>query len=244
MNVLLRILGLNLLAHVGSRLPSRRARITTSIILIAANLLPLWAVLNGAAGVGDVFVIYWFENVVVWFTTTVKILTAQGDSRPPRNVLLLGNILIAVFFTFHFGLFTFVHGVFSFTIASLTGGLTGAPRTWLLLLLGITASHLISLGLNWFGQGERNIVTVRGAMAMPYPRMVVLHVSVLGAFFLLIGFGSPDRASDNVIPVVLLCGLKTALDVGFHLRERATNRRIPDAQRGESRPNITPPRPA
>lgn len=235
MNVLLRILGLNVLAHIGSRLPSRKARTTTSIILIAANLLPLWAVLNDAASVGDVFVIYWFENVVVWFTTTIKILTAQGDAPSPRNVPLLGNILIAAFFTFHFGLFTFVHGVFSFTIASLAGGLTGEPSTWLLLLLAITASHLISLGLNWFGQGERNIVTVRRAMAMPYPRMLVLHVSVLGAFFLLIGFGSPDRASESVIPVALLCGLKTAVDVGFHLRERATNmRRTSDAQRGET----------
>ncbi len=220
MNVLLRVLGLNLLAHVGSRLPSTAARTTTSIVLIAANLLPLWAVLTGAAGVGDVFVIYWFENVVVWFTTMVKIVTARGGTAD-----LTGNVLTAAFFAFHFGMFTLVHGLFSFILANLTGGLTGEPRTWLMLAAAILASHLVSLGLNWFGQGERNVVTARQAMAMPYPRMIVLHLAVIGGFFLLLGLGRPDGSYDAVGPVALLCGLKTVLDVFFHLRERLANRR-------------------
>jgi len=206
------------------------------MILIAANLLPLVAVLKGDAGMGDVFIIYWFENLVVWFTTTVKILTAQGMGGAwGQDGRLLGNALVAAFFAVHFGLFTLVHGVFSFTLARLTGGLTGEPQTWALLMLAITASHLISLGLNWFGQGERNVATARKTMAMPYPRMVVLHVSVLAAFFLLIGFGRPDGAAANLVPVALLCGLKTALDVGFHLRERVANRR-PAAHGGEAVP--------
>jgi hypothetical protein len=220
-NVLLRILGLNLLAHIGSRLPSRTARTITASVLVAANLLPLVAVLTGSAGLGDVFVIYWFENVVVWFTTTIKILTARAsDAAAGRNVTLLGNFLLAAFFTFHFGIFTFVHGVFSFTIARLTGGFTGEPKTWLIVLLAITASHVVSLGLNWFGQGERNAATVRKAMALPYPRMLVLHVSVLAAWFLLLGL--PHVAADAVVPVAFLCGLKTAVDAWFHLRERFT----------------------
>ena len=218
MNVLLRILGFTLLAQVGSRLPSRTARTITSFVLIAANLLPLAAVLSGSAGLGDVFVIYWFENVVVWFTTTVKIVTARAMGTAGQNVTLLGNLLIAAFFTFHFGLFTFVHGVFSFTLASATGGLTSEPRTWLLIVFAITVSHLISLGLNWFGQGERDAATARRAMATPYPRMVVLHLSVLAAWFLLLWL--PDVAADAVVPVAILCVLKTGVDVWFHLRER------------------------
>ena len=218
MNVLLRLLGLNLLVHVGARLPSRVARTTTSIILIAANLLPLWAVLNGAAGVGDVFVIYWFENVVVWFTTTIKILTAQGAAA--GNVQPTDNAPTAAFFALHFGLFTLVHGVFSFVLAALTGGFTGGPRTWLLLLVGIFASHLVSLGLNWFAQGEREVVSARRAMMLPYPRMVVLHMSVMAGFFILLGVGRVDGTIDEVAPVALLCGAKTVVDVFFHLRER------------------------
>ncbi len=230
MNVLLRILGLNLLAHVGSRLPSRVARTTTSMLLIAANLLPLWAVLNGAAGVGDVFIVYWFENVVVWFTSTIKILTARGgtvgDARP------VGNVPIAGFFALHFGIFTVVHGFFSFIIAALTGGFTGGPRTWLLLLAAILVSHLVSLGLNWFGQGEREVVSARRAMMLPYPRMVVLHLAVIGGFFLLLGVGHPDGTYDDVAPVALLCGLKTVVDALFHVRERLANRLIPEPPSG------------
>ena len=225
MNVLLRILGLNVLAHVGSRLPSRTARTITSIVLIAANLLPLWAVLRGEAGVGDVFVIYWFENVVVWFTTTIKILTARGGTG--ANATASGNAPTAAFFALHYGLFTLVHGIFAFILAALTGGFTGGPRTLLLLLVAILASHLVSLGLNWFGQGEREVVSARRAMMLPYPRMVVLHASVLGGFYLLLGLGRPDGTFDAVAPVALLCGLKTLVDVVLHLRERRVSRPAP-----------------
>jgi hypothetical protein len=102
----------------------------------------------------------------------------------------------------------------------LSGGFTGGPRTWLLLMVAILASHLVSLGLNWFGQGERELVSARRAMAVPYPRMVVLHLSVIGGFFLLLGPGT----NDAVAPVALLCGLKTLVDVFFHVRERLANR--------------------
>ena len=180
-------------------------------------MLPLVAVLTGSAGLGDVLVIYWFENVIVWFTTIVRILTA-GAFDEAAGLTILGNVLLAGFFTFHFGLFTFVHGVFSFSLAHLTGGFTGEPTTWVVILLAITASHLISMGLNWFGRGERNAVTARQAMAMPYPRMVVLHLSVLGAFFLLLAL--PSVAADAVVPVAFLCVLKTGVDVWFHLRQR------------------------
>lgn len=218
MNALLRILGLNVLAQVGSRMSSPAARTTTSIVLIAANLLPLWAVLRGDMGVGDVFVIYWFENVVVWFTSTIKILTARGVSGPTEQAPRASNAPLAGFFALHFGIFTVVHGAFSFTIAGLTGGFTGDRWTWVILLAAITASHVFSLGLNWFGQGERNVVSAGRAMAAPYPRMVVLHLSVIGAFFLLLG--RPDEASNDIAPVALLCGIKTFVDVCFHLRER------------------------
>jgi hypothetical protein len=133
-------------------------------------------------------------------------------------------VVTAAFFAFHFGMFTLVHGFFSFTLAALTGGFSGGPRTWFLLLVAILASHLVSLGLNWFGQGEREVVSARRAMAMPYPRMLVLHVSVLGGFFILLGLGRPDGAFDEVAPVALLCGLKTLVDVVFHVRERLANR--------------------
>ena len=59
-------------------------------------------------------------------------------------------------------------------------------------------------------------------MMAPYPRMLVLHVAVIGGFFLVVG---TDRGDDSsVAAVALLCVLKTVVDLGLHLRERFANR--------------------
>ena len=67
-------------------------------------------------------------------------------------------------------------------------------------------------------------MSARRAMMLPYPRMVVLHMSVMAGFFLLLGLGRVDGTIDEVAPVALLCGAKTLVDVFFHLRERLANR--------------------
>jgi hypothetical protein len=221
MNLVLRLLGLNLLAHVGTRLSNPAARTASSLVLIAANLLPLWGVLRGALGLGDVFVLYWLENLVVWFTTTIKILTAKGVTGPEAPGA--ANAVLAAFFAFHFGLFTLVHGVFSFILAGVSGGFRGEPWEWIVIVGAILASHLFSLGVNWFGRGERDVVNPRRAMFVPYPRMLVLHMAVIGGFFLVVG---TDRGDNSVAAVALLCVLKTVVDLGLHLRERFANRLV------------------
>lgn len=212
----LRFLGLGLIANVGTRLPNRTARSISAVILIIANLLPLWAVWRGELGVGDVFVIYWLENVVVWLLSIIRICTSNGDAT---------RFAQAAFFAFHYGLFTFVHGAFALILALLSGGFKGTALYWILAVAMMLVSHLVSLGLNWFGQGERRHVTPGQAMALPYPRMLVLHGAVIGAFFFL---GGPDgRATDAVGAVALLCGLKLAVDLGFHIWEHLRHRPRP-----------------
>ena len=60
------MLGIELLARFAARLPGGMARLATAVLLVVVNLLPVWAVVEGRAGMGDVFLVYWFENVVVW----------------------------------------------------------------------------------------------------------------------------------------------------------------------------------
>lgn len=221
LDLLLRMLGLRALAYAGSRLSDPTARTITALVLIAANLLPIIAVLRGSAGAGDVFVLYWLENVVVWFTTTIKILTAAGN-----ETSVAGRVGMAAFFAFHFGVFTIVHGVFSFVIAGITGGFHGGPWYWLVTVGAIFVSHVVSLGVNWFGRGERTVVTPQRAVAMPYPRMLVLHFAIIGGFFLAMRpWDGPPEFGDgaSTLPVVLLCTVKTALDLVLHLRERRAN---------------------
>ena len=218
MSLVLRILGLNLLAHLGARLTNPVARMLTASVLIGANLLPIYGVFRGELGLADVFILYWLENVVVWALTTIKLATVDGGSA--------GN---ASFFALHYGIFTLVHGVFAAFLAAFSGGFRGGALYWIVVPLSMIASHLISLGVNWFGRGEYRVASPGRVMALPYPRMLAMHGSVIAGFFLVLRpesmFGGPDSGSASVAAVAILCGLKTALDLGFHLYERVANAR-------------------
>ena len=213
MQLLLRILGLNLLAQVGTRLPSSVARTLSSLALIAANVLPIKAVIDGSLGLGDVFVLYWIENVIVYAFTIVKLLTVE-----PTNGGLAG------FFALHYGIFTFVHGVFAFILAGLTGWFIGGWLYWIVVVAAMLASHVLSLGLNWFGRGEYRVASAGRVMALPYPRMLVMHGAVIAGAFLV--FDARPAHSQEVTAVAILCGAKAVIDLVFHLVERFANSRV------------------
>ncbi|WP_101525126.1 DUF6498-containing protein [Nocardioides houyundeii] len=202
--------------------------------LVVVNLVPVLAVLAGWMSTGDVFVVYWLENVAVWLVTAVKVATARGPVPASTRVRINGRpaeqvpaVALALFFSFHYGIFTLVHGAFAFVLAAGAGGGSGV-RNWLLSGVAFLLSHLVSLLLNWFGQDERSQVSPQAAMGQPYPRMLVLHVAIIGGFFLLASSAGGLDQGSAIGPVLLLCGLKTAVDLWFHLRERQRARGIVD----------------
>jgi hypothetical protein len=214
MNLVLRVLGVELLARAAARLPGGWARAATAVLLVVVNLLPVWAVLGGRAGMGDVFLVYWLENVVVWACGIVRVATAQGTDTMggvsgPRTGL-------TPFFALHYGLFTLVHGFFALIMAVLVGLVGGLGQVLLLSLL-IAASHVVSLVVNWFGRGERRVVGAGAAAVAPYPRMLVLHVAIIAGFALIGGPSATDHGAQ-LNAVAVLCGLKTLVDLLFHLR--------------------------
>lgn len=222
MNVLWRILGLELLAQLGSRLPARYARLVSVAMLVLANLVPLLGAWQGWMGVGDVFAVYWLENVIVGFFTCVRMLSATGPLLGPSvKSGVQSRVGMAVFFCFHYGLFTFVHGVFTAIIIGFSGTGFVNYRAWGWAALALFLSHLFSLMVHWFGRGERVGVPVSTVMFWPYPRMLVLHVAIIASFFFVMR-GLVDGGKGNeFLPVLILVGLKVAVDVFLHLRERA-----------------------
>ncbi len=203
-------------------------RLISAASLVLANLLPVWLVARGHASMGDVFVVYWLENVVVGAFTVIRILSARGvgpanpSAKWPDVSSAFGRVFMVGFFVVHFGIFTVVHGVFTFMLAG-AAGLTGSGRTWLLLVLSLFVSHAVSLAVNWFGQAERDEVAPQQAMMAPYSRIAVLHVAIMVVFVVLVGPGSfggaADRAS-SLVGVLVLSGVKITLDLLLHLRER------------------------
>ncbi|HET7182586.1 MAG TPA: DUF6498-containing protein [Candidatus Limnocylindrales bacterium] len=156
-----------------------------------------------------------------------------------------GRAALAVFFLMHYGIFWFVHGIFVFLLPSFFGG-TGAvectpgdltidpngfpiPLTdadcaggfgtivWSSVVIGAVAlflSHGASFLLNYVGRGEYLTTTPMRQMAAPYGRVVVLHVTIIFGAFAIAFIGAPIGA------LLILVALKTALDLGLHLRER------------------------
>ena len=211
-----------------------RAPLLSAGSLVLGNLLPIWAVWAGHMSVGDVFVVYWLENVAVWAITIVKVASARGEATPSRATMTVNGrpvdqtnpTAMAFFFAFHYGIFTLVHGVFAFVLAFMAGGRLH-PLSWLLAGLALALSHLASLWINWYAGGERWRVSPVTAMWQPYPRMLVLHVAVILAFFFVLpsGDGSVPGTSSptgvtQLVPVLILFGLKTVVDLALHLRER------------------------
>ena len=216
------------------------------LLLVLANLVPVAGVFAGAITLGDVFLVYWAENVVVGAFALVRIVTARGayskTSAGKEPTIWIGSkaneqplssmshqssaVLLGLFFCFHFGIFTIVHGVFTF---SLVGMVTGfgevSPRAVLFTLAALVVSHGYSLAVHWFRGGERDRRSPSEAMGAPYPRVMVLHVSIIASFFLLVGSGldsviDPQQPSTarELLPVLLLTALKLGVDVLFHVK--------------------------
>lgn len=103
------------------------------IALVLSNLVPIAGVFLFHWDVFPLLFLFWLENVVIGVINVVKILLAGGIfqnsssrdiSKEPMAALSIGwgvKLFTAVFFSIHYGLFTFVHGVF--LVAIFGGGL-------------------------------------------------------------------------------------------------------------------------
>jgi hypothetical protein len=229
MNLLIRVLGLQALSIVLQRLSPRAARLLSFCAVAASTTYPLWAVLTGRWGAGDVLVTFWLENIAVGFWLLVRALTAThaydrpgafsmtGTSRHPGGWRLSGRpaklastavgAMVLVFFT---GL----HGVLAYALFhDLTR--TGDAQEYLRMLGILWAAHGIGTAVVWFGQGLRHNPDPRFIVGPAARRLTTLHVTVLlGA---VVATRVPMGARE-VAMVLLLIAIKLAVDLRSYLR--------------------------
>ena len=188
---------------------------------MAANATPLVGVLFLHWTVFSVLLLYWCENVIVGGFNVLRMLTAD----PGDGAAWAGKLFLIPFFCFHYGMFTFVHGLFVLTLFGDTsmrhnsfspGGLVAAVEH---AGIGVGVaflflSHGVSFVHNYLMSGENRRASLPLLMAQPYARVMIMHVTILLGGFLVQAAGAP------ILAIVLLVILKTAIDLRAHLGER------------------------
>lgn len=197
---------------------------------LAVNLVPVLGVLFWGWSAPALMFLYWIENVAVGVFNAARIV-ASGAAH--GKVGIASSVFLIPFFTFHYGLFCFVHGVFVLVMFS-GGGLEGAattvigepfeihkliramiaaqpamiPGLWAILLW-----QLVQFAL-YLGGGEFRRVDPFSQMFAPYGRIIILHVTIMAGGLVVMFLGQP------LIGVLLLALFKTAFDVNYEARDK------------------------
>jgi hypothetical protein len=190
--------------------------LTSGYILILANLVPLCGAMFWGWGVNDLMILFWMENVIIGLLNVVKMATMI----PLRREFAM--IPMIPFFTLHYGMFTFVHGIFVLEffggdrfaktgpeqVLPLIG--TDFPPEFLIPLIALFVSHVLSLILNFIMAGEYRLIPPGALMFQPYGRVVVLHITIILGGMLVLATG------ETMMALVLLVILKTIIDLLSH----------------------------
>ncbi len=191
------------------------------IALVLANLVPVFGVFYLHWEVFPLLFLFWSENVIIGAINVLKMLLAS----PASPAGWIEKFFIIPFFCVHYGMFTFVHGIF--VVALFGGGLKPGgfpgPATFLQIarqdylgwaILGLAVSRGISFATNYLGNGEYRRASLHQLMGQPYGRIIVLHLAILGGGFLMMALHSPAAG------LLVLIALKILLDLRGHFAER------------------------
>jgi hypothetical protein len=204
-------------AAIGKRSLAARMR-ASALALIVANLAPLFGVLALDWDMAPIMVFYWAENLVVGFYNVLKMHRAQGSAAGSGTTLNSRPVTdrdrgaMILFFIVHYGMFTLVHGIF---VAVMFGArFRGVFSDLGLALVFLTISHGISYRRNFIGHGECERVSFVRLFWQPYPRVIIMHITIL------LGGAWAQAKGSPVYALLVLVFLKTTIDLALHLLER------------------------
>ncbi len=207
--------GVRVRAFLDPDLIARTYRDPLAILVLLVDLLPIIAVLLFGWGATPLVALYWLENLVIGGVTILRMLGAVFG-----NILnLFGVMFLVPFFTLHYGMFCFGHGVFirSFANDGSTVGDAdmGGLVSWALnsgqgMTLFVGAIILVNLVLyisDYVLKGGFRRAELGAEMFAPYGRIVTLHVAIILGAFIAIGTNEP------LVGVLLLIFLRVVFGV-------------------------------
>ena len=185
--------------------------------LILSNLVPVAGVLLFDWNVSAILLLYWAENAIIGFFNVLKLALCQGPKKTSFHAPGKGGrtgpsekVFGILFFCAHFGIFTIVHGMF---IIALFGKDLPDPETYLLAVAGLFASHALSFFLHYVKKGEYREAQFNTLFFQPYKRVIVMHLTIIGAGWAMGMLGSPEWA------LLILITLKIIFDISAHRKE-------------------------
>lgn len=216
----------------------------TGKLLILANLFPVYGVIAHDWPIFPLILLYWLENIWLGALQLVRFAFVPIPQEFSRTSGVLGKAFLMLFFTVHYGFFCMVHGVFVLEmfgdgIHLASGSFFPTPERVLqeieryqleIPLLVLALSHLISLVRHMLLAGEEPVAE-KGAGSLVggiYSRIVVLHVAILLGSFVVMALDSA------LFALLLLIGMKTAIDYSAHRRQHAQAAALKESRRAGS----------
>jgi hypothetical protein len=215
----------------------------SAYVLVTANLLPIIIGLYYGWNFVEFLFLYWFETAIIGFFNIFKMILSSshplGQAETRLDTLLsIGlketrinqtldtflstglKILMCVFFIFHFGIFMLVHCFFlvgicqEFKLIASHQEIINILLTLKWVVLPLFISHGYSFFTNYLAGGEYKTAKLSVLIQQPYPRIIVMHITLLIGFFIMM------MAKCSSVFVVLFVILKTVADLQSHLKER------------------------
>jgi len=188
---------------------------TYVILMVLLNAIPLYGVFQWGWKSFDLIFLYWLENLIIGAIMILRMVV-----RPYSHKVEFALPVFAVpFFTFHYGMFCFVHGKFVVHLfgKSLQPELADMDVPEIILPL-IEARHLfwplmalLAYQLLDWGRdvSERGLGSdgIRQLTTAPYRRIVVLHITIIASGFVL------DSLNEPLVGLLLLIAFKTGTDI-------------------------------
>lgn len=170
------------------------------------NLTPLAGVLWLGWNLSTILFLYWFENIIVGFFNILKMRIAQ---LPVKEKIVMPkdreysitekNTALIVAFVFHYGTFTFGHGLFVYFLF-----LKNYHVDWTLFLsiISLFISYGTAYYANYVGNKEYETISSDELMRDPYVRVIIVHTTlILGGLYIL------KVGEHNLSYLVILTGL-------------------------------------
>jgi hypothetical protein len=184
----------------------------SAVVLIIANLVPLYGAIFRGWNVFDIVVVYWIENLVIGLINIPRILTATSETKGASS--WGGKIFLSSFFMIHYGGFCLGHGFFLISIFGndLEKTLTETSiRSMGIAIVALLLSHLFSFFKNYLGRGEYKQTTPGEQLFAPYGRIVLLHIAII------LGGMGVERAGEPIILLIILVLGKIVIDLLLHI---------------------------